>query len=153
MRLKCFSLYERFSSSRTICNVQFGAKILFDWGWLGNFLIISEIKTQFSCAVFGGNLEWREISPLCNALFRWLTFVTTIRLDKNVLPTWGFDFALETRSLLRTKWKMFLKCFYRYGWMVLNSIQIDLGGASGMDAIPSNLVGLLGLETGWWLTG
>ena len=42
---------------------------------------------------------------------------------------------------------------FPYGWMVLNSIQVDLGRASGMDAIPLNLVGLLGLETGWWLTG
>ena len=34
------------------------------------FIKILSFFIKFSCAVFGGNLEWRDVSLLCNALFR-----------------------------------------------------------------------------------
>ena len=126
-------------------------------------LIISEI--DFSCAVFGGILEWREISLLCNALFRWWprsrkgSFMTIkmfqyhLDLGMDLFDEWLKEclslFASSRTIRLRSIWETRSLLFHMDGWF-----WIWVGEAPfGMNADPLILVGLLGLEIGWWLTG
>ena len=161
MRSNCFSTYNYFLHFGSFSllygrfNFQF-VKLLswptmFECGFFAAFscglrvtqqnLIISEIKiSQFSCAVFGGNV---------NELFR---FWNGEMCRFSVMPLGRLNLDLGNGSFMTIQffgWKcstlpLFGDTVWSFpcGWLVLNSVQADLGleRLLGMNANPGILV-------------